>query len=174
MNGPWRSARPTRVALAAVLGRGIDGAWWPHTASLGNELPGLIETLHRSLGEIVDISVNWSTQDGAPDLNSMMFGATLMPGWQDRRQRLMVVAGREACVKLLVVPCLTKPALGLMVLRMAAALPISSAHLETREFATADRVVRAAWAESETWANRTAIAHAGPAVPADAAPVRHI
>ena len=170
ITGPRRSARPARLALAAVLGRDIDGAWWPHTASLGSELPGLIEALHQQLGEIVDIRVNWSPTEGAPDLNSMMFGATLTPGWHNRRQRLMMIAGRNDCAKLLVVPYMTKPALGLMVLRLAAAIPIPGGQQDTKLFETADRVVRAARAESETWVNWTRNAQAAESRAAQVSP----
>jgi Family of unknown function (DUF5994) len=47
MRGPRRSARPARIALATLLGGDIDGAWWPHTASVAGELPELVEALHR-------------------------------------------------------------------------------------------------------------------------------
>jgi hypothetical protein len=43
MKGPRRSARPARIALATLLGGDIDGAWWPHTASVAGELLELIE-----------------------------------------------------------------------------------------------------------------------------------
>jgi hypothetical protein len=161
MRGPRRSARPVRIALATLLGGDIDGAWWPHTASVAGELPELIEALHRPLGEIIDISINWSSTERAPDLNSMRPGAKSMPGWRDdRRQRIMVIAGRRARAKLLVVPHMTMPALGWMVLRRAAAVPIPGAEQNSQEFQTADFVVRAAQAESASWATRTLTAQA--------------
>jgi hypothetical protein len=40
MTGSRRLARPVRLALATRLGRDIDGAWWPHTGSVAQELPG--------------------------------------------------------------------------------------------------------------------------------------
>lgn len=160
MTAARRSARPVRIALAGSLGGDIDGAWWPHTASVAGELPDLIEALHRPLGEIVDISVNWSSRDGAPDLSSMRDGARSIPGWQDRRQRLMVIAGRRACAKLLVVPHMTSSALGLMVLRRAAGLPVPGAQQDSEVFRTAGSVLSAAQAESASWAARTLNAHA--------------
>ena len=57
--------------LAFELGDDIDGAWWPHTSSVARELPDLIDALRQPLGDIVDISVNWSPLDGAPDLNAL-------------------------------------------------------------------------------------------------------
>jgi Family of unknown function (DUF5994) len=68
MTGTRRLARPVRLALAERLGADIDGAWWPHTASVAHELPGLIEALHGPLGEIVDISINWSATEGPLEL----------------------------------------------------------------------------------------------------------
>jgi Family of unknown function (DUF5994) len=151
LTGTRRCARPVRVALARVLGGDIDGAWWPHSASVAGELPELIEALHRPLGEIIGIRINWSATDAAPDLNSMGYDVKSMPGWRKPRQRLMVIDGRRARAKLLVVPHMTMPALGLMVLHRAAGMPVSDARQTSKVFETADRVVRAAQAESALW-----------------------
>lgn len=155
MSGPRRSACPVRIALATSLGGDIDGAWWPRAASVAAELPELVEALHRPLGEIVDIRVNWSATDRTPDLSSMTSYAMSMPGWRHSRQRLMVISGRRARVKLLVVPHLTSSALGLMVLRLAASMPIPDAQRLSAAYKTADCLVRAAHAESASWAGRT-------------------
>jgi Family of unknown function (DUF5994) len=101
--GGRRCGRPVRIALATLLRGDIDGAWWPHTGSVAAELPGLIDALHKPLGEIIDISVNWSATEGPPDLNSMRY-AMSTPCSQGGRQRLMVVGGRRACAKLLLCP----------------------------------------------------------------------
>lgn len=167
MSGTPRSARPVRLVLAHVLGGDIDGAWWPHTASAAAELPGLIAALHRPLGEIVNISVNWGATDAFPDLDSMRFGAkVVLPGCGDGQQRLMVVDGRRDCAKLLVVPHRTTQALGMMVLRKAAGLPVSDVQESSPAFETADRVVRAAQTQSALWAGRVN----GARIPEDAHP----
>jgi hypothetical protein len=153
LDGTRRSARPVRITLG-TLGRDIDGAWWPHTSSVAAELPELIRTLHRPLGEVVEISVNWSPAEVPPDLNSICYGARSSPKWPRKRPRLMAVAGCRARANLLVVPHMTSTALGLMVLRRAAHLPIAAAHRDSELFATADFVVRAAQEESATWAFR--------------------
>jgi hypothetical protein len=41
---------------------------------VAGELPELIEALHRPLGEIIDIGINWSASEGLPDLNSISYG----------------------------------------------------------------------------------------------------
>ncbi len=155
MSGALRLASPVRVVLATSLGGDIDGAWWPRVASMAAELPELVEALHRPLGEIFDIRVNWSATDQTPDLSSMTSYAMSMPGWRHSRQRLMVFSGRRARAKLLVVPHLTSSALGLMVLRLAASMPIPDAQQLSAVFKTADCVVRAAQTESASWAGRT-------------------
>ena len=155
MAGARRSARPVRIALCTLLGGDIDGAWWPHTSSMAAELPDLIAALHRPLGEIVEIGVNWSSTKGQPDLNSMHRGAMSLPGWRDKRQRLIAITGRRNCARLLIVPSMTSAALGLMVLRRAAHLPIPAGQRETTVFKTADYVVRAAQAESASWVSGT-------------------
>ena len=154
LRGGRRTASPVRITLASTLGSDIDGAWWPHTGSIARELPELIESLHPALGEVIDININWSATAGAPVLNTMSSGAMSKMGWNDRRQRLMVVVGKTACARLLVIPHMTTPTLGRMVLRRAATMPISIAEQDSSEFQTADRVVRAAQAESAAWAAR--------------------
>lgn len=155
MNGLARSrraSRPIRVMLSPQLGREIDGAWWPHTASVASELPELVGALHRALGEIVDIRINWSVTEGQLDLETIATGARMMrAGERYRRPRLMVVVGRDASAKLLVVPSMTSQALGLMVLRTAAGLPTSGGTGDSRLFETARVVMRLAEAESAKW-----------------------
>lgn len=155
MNGLARSrraSRPVRVTLGGELGREIDGAWWPHTGSVAAELPELVGALHRPLGEILDIRINWSVTEGQLDLESIVTGARLMrPGDACRRPRLMAVVGRLASAKLLVIPSMTSQALGLMMLRTAAGLPTSGGTGDARLFETARVVMRLAEAESTKW-----------------------
>jgi Family of unknown function (DUF5994) len=155
LTGTRRLARPVRLALAQQLGADIDGAWWPHTGAVADELPGFIEVLHRPLGEIVHIDINWAVTEAAVDLSSVVTGARWQRGEQRRRYRLMLVAGRLACAKLFVVPHMTSQALGSMVMRRAAARPISDLERATEVFEIADRIVREAQDESASWASRT-------------------
>jgi hypothetical protein len=143
-----RSASSIRLTLASVLGDDLDGAWWPHSASIARELPELIDALRDSLGKVVDIGVNWSPFDGVLDLDSLTRrGVAALPGWKERHQRVMAVTGSHARANLLVVPSRTTPALAVMVLRHAAALPIEPRQLETPVYRAAEDIVRAARAE---------------------------
>ena len=155
MNGIARSrraSRPVRVTLTEELGGGIDGAWWPHSASVATELPELVGALHRRLGEIVDIRINWAVTEGQLDLETLATGARLVrPGDLNRRPRLMVVVGRDASARLLVVPSMTSQALGLMVLRAAAGMRTSGGTGDARLYETARVVMHLAETESAKW-----------------------
>lgn len=154
LTGSRRVARPVRVALATTLGGDIDGAWWPHTASVAQELPELIGSLHKPLGEIVDICINWSATEGPLDLESLVTGTRSLVAAKPRRPRLMVVDGRGACARLLVLPHMTGPALGALVMRCAAAMPVDGPERVSPLFETAELVIRTAQVESAKWAVR--------------------
>lgn len=134
-----RTASPVRLTLCGELGRRVDGAWWPHSNRLARELPELVAVLHGRLGEVVDISVNWSLSENLPDLNSRH--------WQNKHQHLMAITGRDASANLLVIPSLTPATLAGLLLRIAAGLPLSAAHQATPLFRTAAEIVDAARAD---------------------------
>lgn len=131
-----RTASPVRLTLSSELGRRVDGAWWPHSNRLARELPELVAVLHGRLGEVVDISVNWSLSENMPDLNSRH--------WQNKHQHLMAITGRDASANLLVVPSLTPGTLAGLLLRLAAGMPLSAEHQATPLFRTASEIVDAA------------------------------
>jgi hypothetical protein len=151
LTGTRRCARPVRLALAGELGADIDGAWWPYTASVAQELPQLIEALHAPLGEILDISINWSVTEGPLELYEIAAIARSMRHARRGRQRVMVVKGRQASAKLLVVPHMTSQDLGVMVMRCAAARPLSDSDRDTSMYEIASCVMRAAQSESASW-----------------------
>jgi len=143
-----RLASPVRLALAAELGSALDGAWWPHTASIAAELPELVDALSTRLGEVATISINWSPLECSPDLDAVHRERARDPGRFVGHQRLMTVVGNCARANVLVIPCRTSAALATMVLRRAAALPIMPVEQDTQEFRTSDDIVRAACTES--------------------------
>lgn len=149
-----RMASPVRLAVAVELDGELDGAWWPHTASVARELPELIEGLSGRLGEITDISVNWSAFAGAPGFDALKQAKMADPERVIGHQRMMMVTGSAASANLLVIPCRTSGALAVMILRRAATLPVLPLDMETQAFATADQIVRAARTESALCAGR--------------------
>lgn len=155
LTGTRRLARPVRLVLARELGADIDGAWWPHTGSVAGELPELIETLHKTLGEVVDIRVNWAATEGTLDYNSILSDSRSKNARPRRAHRLMMVVGRSASAKLLVVPHMTTPALGAMVMRCAVGRPDFSSRQAGQWTEAADTVIRDARADSLAWTTHT-------------------
>jgi hypothetical protein len=131
-----RRANPVRFSVARELGRDIDGAWWPRADRITNELPNLVAVLTPLLGDISSINVNWPPLQRPPEFN--------WPGWEHKRQHVMSIIGKDACVNLLIVPYATYSGLALMVLRCAANLPIEAADRRKPAFLTAGAIVRAA------------------------------
>jgi hypothetical protein len=85
---------------------------------------------------VVEIGVNWSSAEAAPDLSAY---------WsRNRHQRLMAVAGQRARASVLVVPALTSAPLAVVVMRLAAGLSVAPAHQDTQVFDTAIGIVHAA------------------------------
>lgn len=144
-----RSLRsPVRFTLAATLGSGLDGAWWPHTPSIARELSDLTGALGEPLGEIIDIGVNWSPLQGVSNLDLINHrGVAATPGEGSRHFRVITVTGSRARADLLVVPSGTSIALATMLLRQAADLPVVYAHQRTTAFASAGAIVKAARAQ---------------------------
>ena len=154
MTAPRRSRRtasPVRVSLSGTLGVEIDGAWWPRTGSMVRELPDLVEALFPALGEVVDISLNWSAGSVTPVLSTMAPATAARIGWNAPRHRLMSLVGSGATARLLVVPAVTSAALAVMVLRQAAARHIPEVDFGTPAYDAAERVIRAARADSVAW-----------------------
>ncbi|MGD1256549.1 DUF5994 family protein [Mycobacterium seoulense] len=131
-----RRANPVRVSVARELGRAIDGAWWPRADRITNELPELIAVLTPLLGDVSSINVNWPPLQRPPDLN--------WAGWERKRQHVMTIIGDDARVNLLIIPYTTYSALGLMMLRCAANLPVDSRDQTKPAFLTAGSILRAA------------------------------
>jgi hypothetical protein len=134
--GGRRRANPIRLSLARELGCVIDGAWWPRTDRISNELHNLVAALTPLLGDITSINVNWPPLQRPPDFN--------WPGWEHKRQHVMTLSGDDACANLLIIPYATHSGLALMVLRCAANLPIAAADRGKPAFLTADSILRAA------------------------------
>lgn len=153
------SARPVRLTLAETLTGGIDGAWWPYTHSVARELTYLVDVLAGRLGDIVDISVNWSSLHGTPDLNVAPARGRL-PGEKVRAKRVITVTGRDARTNLLIVPANTSRALAVMILRHAASLPVQFLHQDSDAYRAAADIVFTARAEC---AQRTGADAAGDA-----------
>jgi hypothetical protein len=119
---------------------------------MARELPDLIDALRPALGEITGIDLNWTAQSSTPVLSTMSPDVAGRIARHNAQHRLMVLASPTAVVNLLVVPSMTAPALAMMVMRCAADRRIADSEKVSKEYQTADRVLRAAQAESALWA----------------------
>ncbi|WP_272953901.1 DUF5994 family protein [Mycolicibacterium tokaiense] len=128
----------------------IDGAWWPHTASVSNELPELIERLQPRLGVVENIRINWSATEGPLGFTDMWSRAA-KSAHPCQAPRLMAVSGRDAAIRLLVIPYLTSPELGQLVLALAAARPVAMAPADPKLSKIGDYILSIATAESRRW-----------------------
>jgi len=129
-------AERPRLCVATELGHDIDGAWWPRTDRMTNELPRLVAVLEPLLGDVAEINVNWPPLQRPPDFN--------WGGWEHKQQHLMTLHGSDDSANLLIIPYQTNNALALMVLRRAANLPISPADQAKRAYVTAGAILLAA------------------------------
>lgn len=119
---------------------------------MARELPDLVEALYPTLGDVVGIDINWSAYSPTPVLSTMSPDIAAKIGRAAPHHRLMVLAGGSAVISLLVVPSMTSAPLAMMVLRRAAERRIDDSERASKEFQAADRVMRAAEAESAVWA----------------------
>ena len=93
------------------------------------------------------MQINWSPTEGQLDLETIAVGSRkALPGGHYRRPRLMSIVGREAAVKLLVVPSMTSQALG-----SAAGLRPRIDAANNRIYETACLVIGLARTESVNW-----------------------
>lgn len=131
-----RVGKPVRLCLAYDLGRRIDGAWWPYTSALADELGGLVAALEGQLGKVVEVRLNWSPLNNPPSLN--------WRDWRTKPQHIITVGGCDATANLLIVPSATNSPLAGMVLRRAAGLPVEARRGDVAMLETADEILNAA------------------------------
>ncbi|GAB2544785.1 DUF5994 family protein [Nocardia heshunensis] len=122
-----RTSQPTRAGAAALSGLGeprprvlmkprapktgyVDGAWWPYSRDLVNELPGLITALTQRLGPVLRVDyylIDWET----PTRALVVDGQSVRLDWHGytpaHTVELIGTRGRRLVV--LVVPPGTEP-----------------------------------------------------------------
>lgn len=133
---------PIRFTLARERGANIDGAWWPETARVGNELPLLVSALNPLLGVVRDVSVNWSRSDSFPDLDAVDYDGirnSLIP----IAQRIICLTGLKRTATLLVIPYRTSAALAVAILGESAGIT-STGNASAKARISARRIIREA------------------------------
>jgi hypothetical protein len=81
-HGRAGDANPVRLVLIDPPGTRttLDGAWWPRTRSLTEELPGLVQELHRRGIRVTRVAYNPGTWENAPR-RIAADGRTIRLGW---------------------------------------------------------------------------------------------
>jgi hypothetical protein len=81
-HGRAGDADPVRLALIDSPGQRttLDGAWWPRTRSLSDELPGLVQELHRRGIRVTRAAYHPDTWETAPR-RMAADGRTIRLGW---------------------------------------------------------------------------------------------
>jgi hypothetical protein len=102
----------------------VDGAWWPHTEDLPNELPGLLSALSVRLGVIARVMYNLSEWAPAPRRLPAGDGSVVrLEGLGSQPPHTLEVLGASGDrIVLLVVPASTKPDLAHSIVMAAAAV----------------------------------------------------
>lgn len=131
-----RPGRPVRLCVAYDLGRRIDGAWWPYSSALADELGSLVAALDDQLGKVVEVGLNWSPLNNPPSLN--------WRDWRAKPQHIITVVGCDGTANLLIVPSATNGPLAGMVLRRAAGLPVEPRRGDVAMLETAEEILTAA------------------------------
>jgi hypothetical protein len=145
---PTRPADPTsgvsgdgpRLSVAPVRGRGsVDGAWWPRTLNLADELPGLVTALSTTNETITRVSVNGDVWTDIPNRVAQPGWPTLRVSWFRTLDPHVVTlgGGNRPRIRILVIPPDAAAGPAGEVLRLAAAGWLAG---------TPERILRAAGA----------------------------
>ncbi|MUL48202.1 hypothetical protein FZI85_14340 [Mycobacterium sp. CBMA293] len=89
----------------------VDGAWWPHTSNLSNELPDLLAVLSVRLGQIDRVLYNVGEWSSAPTKLATGGRRVRLDGYQRQPRNTVEVVGLDRDkIVLLTVPASTDPA----------------------------------------------------------------
>ncbi|GAA3047018.1 hypothetical protein GCM10020229_67950 [Kitasatospora albolonga] len=101
-----------RLSLEPTLARDgvFDGAWWPRSGHLLDELPDLITALTRHLGRIVRVGLDTSAWDEAPRSLEVDGLAVRIGRYSGSTATISLTCGFQDHYLLLVVPPRTAPA----------------------------------------------------------------
>jgi hypothetical protein len=113
-----------RLSLAPVRGRGsIDGAWWPRTLNLADELPGLVTALSTTNETITRVSVNGDSWTDIPNRVAQPGRPALRVSWFRTLDPHVVTlgGGNRPRIRILVIPPDATAGPASEVLRLAAA-----------------------------------------------------
>ncbi|MEU2334737.1 DUF5994 family protein [Streptomyces sp. NPDC013172] len=162
VGGQAPSSSPLRLTLAPVGAPPalIDGAWWPRSRSLTEQLPALVERLDPLWGRITRIAVSrtfWPVIPGEVPAHGHMVRVGWSPAGQDPH-KLLLLSYTFGCWNLLVIPPETAPATAARL--MATATDPSRSLTATGLMREAERLRAAAEAEAAAVADSDSLREA--------------
>ncbi|AFR48027.1 MULTISPECIES: DUF5994 family protein [Gordonia] len=123
---------PPRVRFGLDPAAAINGAWYPYTLRLAEELPGMLAAARPQIGEVSGIDVNWSSFRRLPGLDSP--DSPEMPP-------LMTLTCGSNTVMLLVIPPRTASSLAAILLRQASDTAAPGGQCHSLEYRRAERIL---------------------------------
>ena len=131
---------PARLSLApyAAVPGGFDGAWWPYSRNLADELPALVEAMD-GVGTITGVLLGIGLWPDIPHRISVG-GHVVTAGWfvSDHEQHeIMLCSYRDGFRTLLIVPPTTEPDTAAWLMNNPAPADNSSTATELLAMATA-------------------------------------
>jgi hypothetical protein len=82
----------------------VDGAWWPGSRDLADEIPALLAALPKALGRVERVSYNLATWGATVRILHIDGAAVHLAGYRAQNADTVDVLGRDHRVTLLVVP----------------------------------------------------------------------
>jgi hypothetical protein len=122
---PGSATSQVRLALKPAVGSlptatgFVDGAWWPRSRDLAEQVPELVEALPASMGRIERVSYNLATWGPTIRRVHLDGEAVRLAGYHMQNPDTVDVLGRNHTVTLLVVPPATAEAITRRVLARA-------------------------------------------------------
>ena len=117
-----RSNERLRLALSASIGRGVlDGAWWPRSRNLENELADLVDNFPATSGRVVHAV--YSRPDWQPTHRRIKVKRGLIKVGSfpnDDSHRILLGLSNREILQIMVIPPHSSPALALAVMVTAA------------------------------------------------------
>jgi hypothetical protein len=134
--GPEHTPR-LRLKPKAPSSGHVDGAWWPHSEDLSEELPDLLAVLSVRLGEIERVMFNLAEWAKMPRRLSTGGRSVRLDGYQRQPVNTLEVQGVDRRkILLLVVPPSTEPELAHTAMMTAAAPDNASTTADMLDIAT--------------------------------------
>lgn len=106
VSAPAIDARESRLALRPdpPVSAHLDGAWWPRSTNLANELPGLVAKLSYRLGQVNLVGYHQNSWTETPPQVEIAGHTVELLGVSSDEPNTVVLVAKEHHIALLVIP----------------------------------------------------------------------